>query len=67
MQTFVPFDDIYLIAQVLDTKRLFKQAVEAKQILIALRKLAENAQAAKAGYDPVHMNVGWGNHPATKM
>lgn len=36
MQTFLPFDDFKLSAQVLDNKRLGKQRVEVYQILIAL-------------------------------
>lgn len=51
MQTFVPYENHMASAEVLDNKRLFKQLVEGKQILLALD-------------DP---NYGWQNHPATKM
>jgi hypothetical protein len=51
VQTFVPDTTIPAIAEVLDSKRLFKQAVEAKQIYLAL---------TTPGY-------GWQNHPAVKM
>jgi hypothetical protein len=51
MQTFVPVATIGDIALVLDNKRLFKQAVEAKQIYLAL---------TTPGY-------GWQSHPAVKM
>ncbi len=36
MQTFLPYADYHLSARVLDNKRLGKQRVECKQILIAL-------------------------------
>lgn len=55
MQTFLPrlgFDDS---AADLDMRRLGKQRVEAKQILIAL-------QARDAG-----VTTGWQNHPAVRM
>lgn len=51
MQTFLPFPDFRASAQVLDTKRLGKQRVEAEQIRRALS-------------DPEY---GWRNHPAVKM
>jgi hypothetical protein len=51
VQTFVPDTDVVRIAEALDNKRLFKQAVEAKQIFLAL---------TTPGY-------GWQNHPAVKM
>jgi len=51
VQTFVPDTTIPAIAEVLDNKRLFKQAVEVKQIFLAL---------TTPGY-------GWQNHPAVKM
>lgn len=51
MQTFLPFPDFKLSAQVLDLKRLMKQRVECWQIMKALR----------------HETEGWRNHPATKM
>jgi len=51
MQTFVPYTDHLDSALLLDNKRLFKQLVEGKQILIAL---------SDPGY-------GWQNHPAVKM
>lgn len=51
MQTFVPFTNHQETAELLDPKRLFKQLVEGKQILLALD-------------DP---NYGWQNHPAVMM
>jgi hypothetical protein len=51
MQTFLPFPDYEQTAVVLDYKRLGKQRVEAKQILMALNNETK----------------GWVNHPATKM
>lgn len=59
MQTFVPFPDIYRIAEVLDTKRLFKQVVEAKQILLTLRAMQDPDANTKT--------LGWRNHPAVRM
>lgn len=61
MQTFVPIatTNFLEIAQVLDNKRLNKQALEAWQILLTNLKLdpAGNYREPK----------GWYNHPATKM
>lgn len=51
MQTFLPTPSFSVSAQMLDTKRLGKQRVEALQIL--------NALAGKS--------KGWVNHPATLM
>jgi hypothetical protein len=53
MQTFLPYGNPSLSAQVLDNKRLGKQRVEAIQIA---RKLM--------GLSP---GKGWTNHPAVKM
>ena len=51
MQTFLPSPRFAESARCLDSARLGKQRVEAKQILLALR-------------DP---SYGWQNHPAVKM
>lgn len=51
MQTFLPYKDFIKSAQALDSKRLGKQRVEAKQILNALQGRSK----------------GWVHHPATKM
>jgi hypothetical protein len=51
MQTFLPYQNFRESAKALDWRRLGKQRVEAKQILLAL---------ADATY-------GWQNHPAVKM
>lgn len=51
MQTFLPSPSYIESAQMLDYRRLGKQRVECKQILLALRK----------------RQGGWVNHPATKM
>lgn len=51
MQTFLPSPDYAESARVLDYKRLGKQRVETKQILLAMGK----------------DKGGWVNHPATKM
>lgn len=52
MQTFLPYDDFALVAEVLDWKRLGKQRLEARQILNAL--------------DPRSTSK-WKNHPAVRM
>jgi hypothetical protein len=51
MQTFLPYSDFELSAQVLDKKRCWKQVVETSQILDVLKG----------------KKVGWANHPAVKM
>lgn len=53
MQTFLPYSDFQKSAQCLDYRRLGKQRVEAKQILMVLLNLTDS----KA----------WRNHPAIKM
>lgn len=51
MQTFLPYPDYSATAKVLDYKRLGKQRVECKQILLAMQR----------------GNGGWARHPATLM
>jgi hypothetical protein len=53
MQTFLPNPDFIITAKKLDYRRLGKQRVEAKQILMVL--------------DPSYEKKGWRNHPAVKM
>lgn len=53
MQTFLPYEDFDQTARCLDTKRLCKQRVEAKQIALIL-----------GGETP---NSSWRYHPAVKM
>ena len=53
MQTFLPFSDFQKSAQVLDTRRCWKQVIESRQILNAIK--SDNPK------------VGWKSHPATKM
>jgi hypothetical protein len=59
VQTFLPSADFDETAQVLDNKRLHKQALEAWQILMVLTELdpQNNRRVPK----------GWVNHPAVKM
>jgi hypothetical protein len=51
MQTFLPYPDFVQSASVLDYRRLGKQRVECKQILLALQRTSG----------------GWVNHPAVRM
>lgn len=51
MQTFLPDPSYAVSARILDYRRLGKQRVETKQILLAMSKTTG----------------GWRNHPATKM
>lgn len=51
MQTFLPYSSFAQSASALDWRRLGKQRVEAKQILLALSD----------------SSYGWQNHPAVKM
>jgi hypothetical protein len=51
MQTFLPFSDFVESARVLDYRRLGKQRVETKQLILALTQ----------------PKYGWKNHPAAKM
>ena len=53
MQTFLPYPDFVKSAKCLDYRRLGKQRIEAKQLLMIL--LGENK------------GEGWINHPACKM
>ena len=53
MQTFLPYADFELSAQLLDKQRCWKQVVEAHQLLNVL--LGRNDKK------------GWTNHPATRM
>lgn len=53
MQTFLPYPDFEKSVQVLDSKRLGKQRVEAFQILNIILNRTKK--------------IGWKNHPAVKM
>jgi hypothetical protein len=53
MQTFLPYPDLRLSVRCLDSKRLGKQRVEAKQILNILLNRTQTK--------------GWRNHPTTLM
>lgn len=55
MQTFLPYFDVNEIAKCLDYRRLGKQRVECKQILMAIENRKNN------------IGGGWVNHPATLM
>jgi hypothetical protein len=57
MQTFLPYSNFHLCAEVLDRQRLGKQRVEALQILKALKQ------------GPITQGrvTGWYNHPAVQM
>jgi len=57
MQTFLPYQNFHLCAEVLDRQRLGKQRVEALQILRALRQGPITEGKA----------TGWYNHPAVQM
>lgn len=66
MQTFLTFPDSFKrTASTLDNKRLGKQRVEAKQILLTNQKY----QAYQEQYTPLSVpsNLAWRNHPAVKM
>ena len=66
MQTFLTYPDSFTaIAKSLDYKRLGKQRVETKQILLTNRKLDSYQQ--QYTYLSVPLNVGWRNHPAARM
>ena len=57
MQTFLPYASFKKSAACLDYRRLGKQRVECKQILIAIEKKKENPS----------VKAGWVNHPCTLM
>ena len=59
MQTFLPYPSFRESARCLDTKRLGKQRVECKQILVAL--------GANVGDHRGNLMSRWRNHPAVKM
>ena len=59
MQTFLPYPNIWSSARCLDDKRLGKQRVECKQILIAL--------GIDVGEHRGNPQSRWRNHPAVRM
>ena len=59
MQTFVPYARFNACAFVLDNRRLFKQAVECKQILLTL--------GVSVGAHKPTGSTAWQNHPAVRM
>lgn len=59
MQTFVPYARFNACAFCLDNRRLFKQAVECKQILLAL--------GVSVGDHKPTGSKAWQNHPAVRM
>jgi len=56
MQTFLPYPSFKKSAEVLDTKRLYKQIVECKQILNVIRRKSAGEQ-----------KIGYANHPIVIM
>jgi len=77
MQTFLPFSDFRVTAACLDDKRLGKQRVECKQILLALKAgPRQGFDAATRSWKSLSLfesspeltrATPWYNHPATKM
>jgi ribosomal protein S19 len=64
MQTFLPYSDFLESANVLDFNkysRLWKQILEAKQLLTILRKIKERAE------NDTTEKIGYEYHPAIKM
>lgn len=59
MQTFMPYPNTWASARCLDNKRLGKQRVECKQILLALGVSVGNHVADTGSH--------WRNHPAVRM
>lgn len=59
MQTFLPDPNFFRSAMCLDYKRLGKQRVEVKQLLLAL--------GVPVGSNEPPARSGWANHPAAKM
>lgn len=59
MQTFLPYPNFQQTAEALDWRRLGKQRVEAKQILMILLN--------EPTLSPLKRKRGWVNHPAVKM
>jgi hypothetical protein len=58
MQTFLPLPSFRRSARCLDNKRLGKQRVECKQLLLCLDVAIGEHEPARSG---------WRNHPATRM
>jgi hypothetical protein len=63
MQTFLPYADFVQTAKVLDYRRLGKQRIEAKQIVMALLRKQFNP----VFFPYCSKTKGWENHPAVKM
>ena len=59
MQTFMPYPNTWASARCLDNKRLGKQRVECKQILLALGVSVGEHRGNPASH--------WRNHPAVRM
>ena len=59
MQTFLPYPNTWASARCLDTKRLGKQRVECKQILLTL--------GVDVGEHRGNPESRWRNHPAVRM
>jgi len=59
MQTFLPYQNAWASARCLDNKRLGKQRVECKQILLAL--------GVDVGQHRGNPSSRWRNHPAVQM
>lgn len=55
MQIFVPYDDLYKIAECLDRKRLIRQISEAKMILDSIDRWDDESY------------IGWKRMPVTQM
>lgn len=66
MQTFLPYPDFNEVARTLDWKRLGKQRVEGKQIMMALGYLRNN-DLYKIDKNGKRRKRGWLYHSATQM
>lgn len=62
MQTFLPYPNFQQSAACLDYRRLGKQRVEAKQIILCMEKSRDNSLSSLLAPP-----IAWNNHPAVNM
>lgn len=67
MQTFLPEPDFQLTATILDSKRLFKQVVEARQILVLLGEKIHKTKEGSILEEFLQTSMRHKNHPVLKM
>ena len=67
MQVFLPYDSFEASAKVLDSKRLYKQILECKQLISILNYKQQGITHYPEGHKNHGKKIGYMNHKAVRM